>query len=122
VEAAPPPKVPFGRLMADHPGAVLAGIAGVVACFAIFYLATTFALSFATTKLGYAKQNSWRAACRQLLPRRRHRAGRLVGRQARPGSVLRVGAAHGAGRPGVRAGWAPGICRWSSPRWRSRCS
>jgi MFS family permease len=56
VEAAPPPKVPFGRLMADHPGQVLAGIAGVVACFAIFYLATTFALSFATTKLGYAKQ------------------------------------------------------------------
>lgn len=53
---APPPKVPVGRLMADHPGAVLAGIAGVIACFAIFYLATTFALSFATTKLGYAKQ------------------------------------------------------------------
>lgn len=51
-----PPAVPIGRLMREHPGAVVAGIAGVVACFAIFYLATTFSLSFATTKLGYAKQ------------------------------------------------------------------
>ncbi len=56
LEKAPPAPVPIGRLMRDHPGAVLAGTAGVVACFAIFYLATTFALSFATTKLGYAKQ------------------------------------------------------------------
>lgn len=56
LEHGPPPQVPIGRLMRDHPGAVVAGIAGVVACFAIFYLATTFALSFATTKLGYAKQ------------------------------------------------------------------
>lgn len=54
---APPPQVPVRRLMRDHFGTVLAGIAGVVACFAIFYLATTFALSFATTKLGYAKQD-----------------------------------------------------------------
>lgn len=56
LEHAPPPKVPLGRLFADHPGAVLAGIAGVVACFAIFYLATTFALSFGTTKLGYRRE------------------------------------------------------------------
>lgn len=51
-----PPAVPVGRLLRHHPGAVLAGTAGVVACFAVFYLATTFALSFATTKLGYSKQ------------------------------------------------------------------
>lgn len=56
LEKAEPPKVPVGLLFRYHLGAVLAGIAGVVACFAIFYLATTFALSFATTKLGYAKQ------------------------------------------------------------------
>lgn len=56
LEQAPPPKVPVGRLLADHPGAVLAGIAGVVACFAIFYLATTFALSFGTKTLGYARE------------------------------------------------------------------
>lgn len=57
LEKAPPPQVPVGLLLRRHLGAVLAGIAGVVACFAIFYLATTFALSFATTRLGYAKQD-----------------------------------------------------------------
>ncbi len=51
--AAPPPRVPLGALLRHHSGAVLAGTAGVVTCFAIFYLATTFALSFATTRLGY---------------------------------------------------------------------
>ena len=56
LEEAPPPRVPVGRLLADHPGAVLAGIAGVVACFAIFYLATTFALSFGTKALGYPRE------------------------------------------------------------------
>ena len=56
MEEAPPPKVPVGRLFADHPGAVVAGIAGVVACFAIFYLATTFSLSFGTKTLGYARE------------------------------------------------------------------
>lgn len=56
MEKAPPPQVPIRRLLRNHSPAVLAGIAGVVACFAIFYLATTFALSFATTNLGYAKQ------------------------------------------------------------------
>ncbi|HEY6869012.1 MAG TPA: MFS transporter, partial [Novosphingobium sp.] len=52
---APPPRVPLGALLAGFPGAVLAGVAGVVACFAIFYLATTFALSFGTRTLGYPR-------------------------------------------------------------------
>jgi MFS family permease len=56
LDHAPPPKVPLGRLLADHPGAVLAGIAGVVACFAIFYLATAFALSFGTKTLHYPRE------------------------------------------------------------------
>ena len=56
LETAPPPRVPIGRLFADHAGAVIAGIAGVVACFAIFYLATTFALSFGTKTLGYSRE------------------------------------------------------------------
>lgn len=55
-DRAPPPRVPLGALLRGHPGAVLAGIAGVVACFAIFYLATTFSLSFATKTLGYPRQ------------------------------------------------------------------
>jgi MFS family permease len=56
LEAAPPPRVPLGTLLTRHPGAVLAGTMGVIACFALFYLATTFALSFATTKLGYPRE------------------------------------------------------------------
>ncbi|MBA3053395.1 MAG: MHS family MFS transporter [Sphingomonadales bacterium] len=56
LEQAPPAAVPVGRLFRDHSGAVVAGIAGVVACFAIFYLATTFALSFGTKTLGYPRE------------------------------------------------------------------
>lgn len=56
MEAAPPPRVPLGVLLTRYPGAVLAGTMGVIACFALFYLATTFALSFATTKLGYPRE------------------------------------------------------------------
>lgn len=56
MHAAPPPRVPLGKLLAEYPGAVLAGTMGVIACFALFYLATTFALSFATTKLGYPRE------------------------------------------------------------------
>ena len=56
LETAPPPRVPVGRLMSGYPGAVVAGMAGVLACFAIFYLSTTFALSI-SAKLGYARQS-----------------------------------------------------------------
>ncbi len=53
--AAPPP-VPLWPLLRDHWGAVLAGSAGVVACFALFYLSTAFALDLGTKKLGYPRE------------------------------------------------------------------
>lgn len=53
----PPPRVPLLRVLGGHPGAVLAGIAGVVACFAIFYLATAYALAQGTTALGHSRQS-----------------------------------------------------------------
>ena len=56
-EHAPPPAVPFGALLRQHTGAVLAGSAAVIACFAIFYLSTAYALSFATTERGFARQD-----------------------------------------------------------------
>src|SRR5690606_8711069 len=37
--------------------AVLAGSAGVIACFAIFYLATAFALGHMTNARGYARED-----------------------------------------------------------------
>ncbi len=51
-----PPPVPYATLIAKHGGAVVAGTAGVVACFAIFYLATAFALAQGTGPLGYDRQ------------------------------------------------------------------
>jgi len=54
--AAPPPRVPFAVLMRDHLRAVLAGTFGVIACFALFYLATAFALGYGTATLGYDRQ------------------------------------------------------------------
>ena len=56
VAHAPPPAVPVVRLFSHHLGAVLAGTAGAVACFAIFYLATAYALAQGTTTLGYSRE------------------------------------------------------------------
>ena len=53
---APPPAVPIGLLLRRHWDAVLAGSAGVVACFALFYLSTAFALDLATKQLGYPRE------------------------------------------------------------------
>lgn len=50
------PKVPILVLFRDHLRPTLAGVFGVVACFAIFYLATAFALGYGTTVLGHGRQ------------------------------------------------------------------
>lgn len=55
LEHAPPPAVPLWE-MRHHLGALLAGIAGVVACFAIFYLATAYALAQGTGALGHPRE------------------------------------------------------------------
>lgn len=54
-EHAPPPQVPLGVLLRDHLGATLAGTLGTVACFALFYVATLFAIGFGTKALGYPR-------------------------------------------------------------------
>jgi MFS family permease len=56
MEHRPPERVPFLRLLASHWQSVLAGSAGAVATFAIFYLATAFALAQATGPLGYSRE------------------------------------------------------------------
>ena len=56
LEEAPPAKAPLGELLVRHPLATLAGTFAVVACFAIFYLTTAFALGYGTTKLGYSRE------------------------------------------------------------------
>jgi MFS family permease len=56
LEREPPPRVPLARVFAHHFGPALAGTAGVVACFAIFYLATAYALAQGTGPLGHTRQ------------------------------------------------------------------
>ena len=53
---APPPSVPFVRMIRNHPGALLLGTLGAVACFVLYYLATAFALGYGTKSLGYTME------------------------------------------------------------------
>ncbi len=57
LDQAPPPAVPLGVLLRHHWRAVLAGAAGVIACFALFYLSTAFALDLGTKALGYGREH-----------------------------------------------------------------
>lgn len=51
-----PPVVPLGTLLRSHWKPLLAGSAGVIACFAIFYLSTAFALGHMTTERGFGRE------------------------------------------------------------------
>ncbi len=51
------PKVPIAQLLRQDLRATLAGTLGVVACFALFYIATAFALGYGTTTLGHSRQS-----------------------------------------------------------------
>jgi MFS family permease len=56
LEQAPPPRVPIAEVFTQHGRALFGGIFSGIACFAIFYLATAFALGYGTTKLGIARE------------------------------------------------------------------
>ena len=55
-EDAPIP-VPIGELLKNHLATTFSGVFAVVACFAIFYLSTAFALAHGTTSLGYDRED-----------------------------------------------------------------
>jgi MFS family permease len=52
---APPERLPFATVFKEHLGALIAGTFGCVICFALYYLATAFALGYGTTALGYSR-------------------------------------------------------------------
>ncbi len=54
--AAPPVAVPIAEVLGRHLPQLLAGSAGVIAVFAVFYLGTAFALSYSTTTLHLDRQ------------------------------------------------------------------
>ncbi|RJF94153.1 MFS transporter [Sphingomonas cavernae] len=56
LEEAPPAAVPFAEMLRDHWRATLGGTCGAIVCFAVYYLATAFALGYATTTLGIDRQ------------------------------------------------------------------
>jgi MFS family permease len=56
VSHAAPPKVPIAEVVREHGKALVAGTFAVVACFAIFYLSTAFALGYGTTTLGHPRE------------------------------------------------------------------
>jgi MFS family permease len=53
---APAARVPLGELFRHHLQALTSGTFAVVACYAIFYIATAFALGYGTTVLGYRRE------------------------------------------------------------------
>ncbi len=55
LEREAPAAVPIAELAGAHLRATLAGTFGVVACFALYYIATTFVLGYGTTALGYSR-------------------------------------------------------------------
>jgi MFS family permease len=56
LDEAEPSHVPMAEAVRRHPGALVSGTFAVVACFALFYLSTAFALGYGTTKLGYSRE------------------------------------------------------------------
>ena len=51
-----PARVPVMLVLKEHLGSAMAGTLGVIACFALYYIATAFALGYGTTQLGYDRQ------------------------------------------------------------------
>jgi MFS family permease len=48
--------VPMAEVLRRHPGALAGGTLAVIACFAVFYLSTAFALGYGVTALGFGRQ------------------------------------------------------------------
>lgn len=55
LEHAPPPQAPLAEVLSKHWPAVLGGTFGAIACFAVYYIATAFALGYGVGTLGYAR-------------------------------------------------------------------
>ena len=57
LKEAPPPAIPFGELIARHAKPLAVGTIGAVACFALYYVATAFALNYGTKTLSYSAKD-----------------------------------------------------------------
>jgi MFS family permease len=57
IAEAPPPRVPIGEVLRHYPRETIAGTFATIACFAMFYLATAFAIGYGTTTLGFDRKS-----------------------------------------------------------------
>jgi MFS family permease len=57
LKEAPPPAIPFGELISRHFTPLLVGTIGAIACFALYYVATAFALNYGTKTLAYSARD-----------------------------------------------------------------
>lgn len=51
-----PSHVPLAEVIRRHAGALIGGTLAAVACFAVFYISTAFALGYGTTVLGHSRE------------------------------------------------------------------
>ncbi len=58
-----PARVPLGELLGQYGLRTLLGTLSMVACYAIFYLSTVFALGYGTTALGFSRQDFLALEC-----------------------------------------------------------
>lgn len=88
----PPEAVPLRVLLRDHRRAVVAASAGAVTCYAVFYIATSFALADLTARLGYPRDTIlWvQMVAAVLLALGNLQAGRHADRKG-PASALALG-------------------------------
>ncbi len=59
----PPARVPLGELITHYGARTLLGTFSMVACYALFYLSTVFALGYGTTALGFSRQGFLALEC-----------------------------------------------------------
>jgi len=64
---APPERVPLALILTRHLRATVLGSLAMVACYAVFYLSTVFALGFGTTTLGYPRKTFLLFECVAIL-------------------------------------------------------
>ena len=57
LKEAPPSAIPFGELVSRHFKPLLVGTIGAIACFALYYVVTAFALNYGTKTLGYSPKD-----------------------------------------------------------------
>ena len=56
MEKAPPPSVPLGELFRTNWRETVGGVFGVIACFAVYYIATAFAMGYGVRTLGIPRE------------------------------------------------------------------